>query len=124
MFHGRGSSGQSRNPRSSTLGPGHGMGSEDAVAPPPKKVLGALRARLAPISPWGPPLVAADLTKAQRRIPAVAGTLAATTALLALLILRFQGFGSFLPETAVEWVVDHIPGALEATAIGLMGGFA
>ena len=94
-------------------------------APPKTPVrFAALRAWLAPISPWGPPLEAALITKAQRRVPAVAGTLAATTALLAVLILRFNGVGIFLPETAVEWVVDHIPGALEATAIGLMGGFA
>jgi DMSO/TMAO reductase YedYZ molybdopterin-dependent catalytic subunit len=97
-------------------------GNADAPAKPAR--FAALRARLAPASPWGPPLEAALITKAQRRVPAVAGTLAATTALLAVLILRFNGVGIFLPETAVEWVVDHIPGALEATAIGLMGGFA
>lgn len=84
----------------------------------------ALRARLSFLSPWGPPLVQGALSKAQRRVPAVAGTLAATTALLFVLILRFEGLALFLPETAVQWVVDHIPGALEAGAVGLLGGFA
>lgn len=103
------------------------MGEETPKTPakPPRLAfLAPLCARLAPISPWGPPLNPGDFSKAQRRVPAIAGTLAATVALLALLILRFDGIGTFLPENAVEWVVDHIPGALEATAIGLMGGFA
>ena len=98
--------------------------SEGPNEPPRPARFAALRKRLAPLSPWGPPLKADRITRPQRRVPAVAGTLAATTALLAVLILRFNGIGTFLPETAVEFVVDHIPGALEATAIGLMGGFA
>ncbi len=81
-------------------------------------------ARLAPLSPWGPPLDRAQFTKPRRRVAGVAGTLAATTALLAVLLLRFQGLGVFIPEVAVEWVVDHIPGEIEASAIGAMGGFA
>jgi DMSO/TMAO reductase YedYZ molybdopterin-dependent catalytic subunit len=104
-----------------------GVGVEPAQqveAAPRARRFAALRARLAPISPWGPPLLPAEFTKPRRRLVAVAGTLAATVALLAVLILRFQGAGMFVPEVAVEWVVDHIPGSLEAGAIGLMGGFA
>jgi DMSO/TMAO reductase YedYZ molybdopterin-dependent catalytic subunit len=95
-----------------------------AGAAPTTGRFAALRARLAPISPWGPPLLPTEFTKPRRRLVAVAGTMAATVALLAVLILRFQGAGMFVPEVAVEWVVDHIPGSLEAGAIGLMGGFA
>jgi DMSO/TMAO reductase YedYZ molybdopterin-dependent catalytic subunit len=57
-------------------------------------------------------------------VPFVAGALAGAAALDAVLVLRFSGLAVFLPEAAVEWTVDNIPGTLESTAIGLMGGYA
>jgi DMSO/TMAO reductase YedYZ molybdopterin-dependent catalytic subunit len=84
---------------------------------------GAARARSL-LSPWGPPLDAGSWTRKQRRVPFIAGTLAAGAALNVSIVMRLFGAGVFVPEAAVEWVVDGIPGALEAGAVGLMGGYA
>src|SRR6267378_3249802 len=95
--------------------------SASAPAPPAG---GRARALLRQLSPWGPPLPAGGLDRKQRRIPLVAGALAGAASLDAVLVLRFSGLAVFLPESAVEWTVDNIPGSLESTAIGLMGGYA
>src|SRR6267378_3388501 len=95
--------------------------SASAPAPPAG---GRARALLRQLSPWGPPLPAGGLDRKQRRIPLVAGALAGAASLDAVLVLRFSGLAVFLPEAAVEWTVDQVPGSLESTAIGLMGGYA
>lgn len=85
---------------------------------------GGVRRLLRLLSPWGPPLPRERVDRKQRRVPLVAGALAGAAALDALLVLRFSGLAVFIPEVAVEWTVDNIPGSLESTAIGLMGGYA
>jgi len=50
-----------------------------------------------------------------------AGAIAGGAALFLTLILRLLGLGLFLPEVAVDFVVGHIPGSLEAWFIGAMG---
>lgn len=76
------------------------------------------------LSPWGPPLTPEEFPKKRRRVPALAGVLAATVALLVALLLRFQGAGLFVPEAAVDFAVARIPGSFESAAISLMGGGA
>jgi len=82
------------------------------------------RAWITRLSPWGPPLKPGEFSKKRRRVPALAGLLAATTALLVALLMRFQGGGLFVPEAAVDFAVARIPGSFESAAISLMGGGA
>src|SRR2546422_3269736 len=101
------------------------VASDEVSAPPAGGRFGAGARRLrALLSPWGAPLVPRALNRSQRRLPFVAGALAAGAALNVTVLMRLMGVGIFVPEASVEWVVDNIPGVLESGAIGLMGGYA
>ncbi len=97
------------------------LGAADGEKKPPARGFRAWALRL---SPWGPPLKAGGYPKKRRRIPALAGVLAAAVALLVALLLRFEGAGLFVPEAAVDFAVGQIPGSFESAAISLMGGGA
>ncbi len=104
--------------------PGEGRKPEVPAWPEPARAKGGARAWLVRLSPWGPPLRPEEFPKKRRRVPALAGVLAATVALLVALVLRFQGAGLFVPEAAVDFAVARIPGSFESAAISLMGGGA
>jgi DMSO/TMAO reductase YedYZ molybdopterin-dependent catalytic subunit len=62
-----------------------------------------------------------------RRIPwhrFAAGSIAGAAWLLVTFLLRSYGLGVFLPEVAVDFVVDRIPGQAESFFIQTMGGGA
>ena len=59
-----------------------------------------------------------------RRLPwwrFAAGVVGGGAALLVTFVMRLLGLGVFLPETAFEGVVAHVPGALESFFIGNLG---
>lgn len=100
---------------------------QGALPPAPREgvpPVRGLRAWILRLSPWGSPLKPGEFSKKRRRIPALAGVLASTTALIVALLLRFQGGGLFVPEAAVDFAVARIPGSFESAAISLMGGGA